>query len=194
MHTIIFKKTIKKFCFFFLSFLAASFLILNHCGVFGSQKRNECLVKNFSCDSRQKIFHSCKKKLSRWALQPKKNFPHINVNHIDACNTLVILKTNKHTNRKWTYSFNFITCFTLFCFGSVLFSKIDSFGLGLSFDFFVFWLIVVKFESGVQKKNLSSCNLVLIWFGYRGVFNFGYAISLRFCDVSKLRWLIDFTI
>ena len=34
-----------------------------------------------------------------------------------------------------TFCFFFITCLSLFCFGCVLFSKIESFGLVLSFDF-----------------------------------------------------------
>ena len=40
--------------------------------------------------------------------------------------------------------------FLFFCFGCVLFSKIESFGLGLSFDFFVFYFVLVKLESGFQ--------------------------------------------
>ena len=43
-----------------------------------------------------------------------------------------------------TFCFNFVICFSLFCFVCVLFSKKESFGVGLSFDFFVFYLIVVK--------------------------------------------------
>ena len=42
----------------------------------------------------------------------------------------------------------FITCFSLFCFGCVLFSKIASFVLGVSFDFFVFYFVLIKLESG----------------------------------------------
>ena len=80
--------------------------------------------------------------------------------------------------------FRFITCFSLFCFGCVLFSKIESFGLVLSFDFFTFYSVVVRLESGLQKNSLSS----FIWFGYRGLFFLSHAISLWFCDVSKLRY------
>ena len=43
------------------------------------------------------------------------------------------------------FFFNFITCFSLLCFG-FLFSEIESFGLGLSFDFFVFYLVLAKLE------------------------------------------------
>ena len=86
-----------------------------------------------------------------------------------------------------TFCFELIICFSLFCFGCVLFSKTESFRLGLCFDFFVFYFIL-KLESGFQKKNVSSFNLVSIRFGYRGVFFLGHAISLWFRDVSKLRW------
>ena len=36
------------------------------------------------------------------------------------------------------------TCFSLFCFGCVLFSKIEYFGLGFCFDFFVFYFVFKK--------------------------------------------------
>ena len=58
-----------------------------------------------------------------------------------------------------TFCFIFITCFSLFCFCCVLFSKVEPFGLGSSFNFFVS-LIVVKLESGFQKIIYP----VLIWF------------------------------
>ena len=82
------------------------------------------------------------------------------------------------------FVFNFLFCFYhlffSFCSGCVLFSQIESFGLVLSFEFFVFYSIVVRLESGLQKNNLSSFNLVLIWFGDRGFFFLGHAISLSF--------------
>ena len=53
-----------------------------------------------------------------------------------------------------------VICFSLFKFGCVLFSKTESFGLDLSLDFFVFYLIVVKIESGLQKNNLFNFILV----------------------------------
>ena len=53
----------------------------------------------------------------------------------------------------------FITCFFLFCFGCVLLPKIESFVLGLTFDFFVFYFVLIKLERGFQKKNISSFNL-----------------------------------
>ena len=90
------------------------------------------------------------------------------------------------------YLFNLFlrfSCFSLYCFGCVLFSKIKYFALGFSFEFFVFYFVLVKLENGFQKNNLSSFNLVLIWFWYRGVF----FLSLCFCDVSKLRWLVQFS-
>ena len=77
-----------------------------------------------------------------------------------------------------TFSFVLFTCFSPFCFGLVFFSKKGSFGLDLSFEFFVFYLIVVKLESGLQKNNLSSFNLVLIWFYYRGFFFLSHSSSL----------------
>ena len=92
----------------------------------------------------------------------------------------------------------FVSClllvFRFFVLDVSFFSKIEYLGSGLSFDFFVFYLVVVKLESGFQKNNLSSFNLVLIWFGYRGIFFLSHAISLWFCDVSLLRWLVRFTI
>ena len=83
-----------------------------------------------------------------------------------------------------TFCFIFNTCFSLFCFGCVFFSKMESFGLGLSFDIFVFNLVSVKFKNGFQKNILSSFNLVLIWFGYRGIFFLSPAISLWLCEVG----------
>ena len=79
-----------------------------------------------------------------------------------------------------TFCFIFITCFSLFCFRCVLFSKKKSFGMVLSFEFFVCYLIVVKLVSGFQKNSLSSFNLVLTWFGNRGFFFLSHAISLWF--------------
>ena len=55
----------------------------------------------------------------------------------------------------FVFYFVFITCFSLFCFDCVLFSKMESFGLGLSFNFFVFYWILVKLESDFVK--LVSC-------------------------------------
>ena len=60
------------------------------------------------------------------------------------------------------------------------------------FRFLVFYLILVKPESCLQKNHLSSFNLVLTWFGYRGFFFLSHDISLWFCDVSKLRWFFNF--
>ena len=72
----------------------------------------------------------------------------------------------------------FVHLFFSFCLGFVLFSKIESFVLDLSFHFFVFYLIAVKVEVGLQKNNLYFFNLVLIWFAYRGFFFLSHAISL----------------
>ena len=77
-----------------------------------------------------------------------------------------------------------------FFFGCVLFSKIKLFGLGLSFDFFVFYLFVVRLESSLQKNKLSSFKLVFIRFGYRGFYFLSHAVGLWFLMFSKLRWLI----
>ena len=92
------------------------------------------------------------------------------------------------------FCFIFLTCFSLFWFGCVLFSKIRSFGLSLFFHYFVFYLIVIKLEKGFQNDNLSSFNLVLIWFVKRGFFFLSHAISLWFCVVSKLSCSFQFTI
>ena len=59
-----------------------------------------------------------------------------------------------------TFLFVLITYFFSFCFDCVLFSKIVSFGLVLSFDFFVFYLILVRLESGLKR----IIHLALIWF------------------------------
>ena len=84
--------------------------------------------------------------------------------------------------------FRFYYSFFSFSFWLCLLLKIESFGVGLIFDFFVFYLIVVKLESGLQTNNLRSFNLVLIWFGYPGFFFLSHAISLWFCVVNKLQW------
>ena len=73
--------------------------------------------------------------------------------------------------------FHFIRCFSLFCFGCALFSKVKYGVLGFSFDFLVFHLASINFESGFQKKNLSSFNLGLVRFGYCGAFFLIIAIS-----------------
>ena len=77
-----------------------------------------------------------------------------------------------------------------FCFGCVLFSKIKSFGLGLFFNFFVFYSFVFRLESSLQKNKLSSSKLVLIRFGYRGFSFLNHAVRLWFVVFSKLRWLV----
>ena len=64
----------------------------------------------------------------------------------------------------------------------------------LSFNFLVFFLVLLKLESGFQKNKLSSFNLCLIRFGHCGIFLLSQTISLWFCDVSKLRWLVHLTI
>ena len=56
-----------------------------------------------------------------------------------------------------------LTVFSPFCFGCVFFSRIEYFGLVLSFDIFVFYSFVVRLQSGLQKHNLSIFNLVLVW-------------------------------
>ena len=65
--------------------------------------------------------------------------------------------------------FRFYCLFSFFLFWLCPFLKNRIFGLVLTFDFFVFCSVVVRLESGLQKKNLSSFNLVSTWFGYRGV-------------------------
>ena len=47
----------------------------------------------------------------------------------------------------------------------------DCCGLCGSLSDFVFQVVVLKLQSDVQKKNLSSFNLGLLWFGYREVFS-----------------------
>ena len=64
-----------------------------------------------------------------------------------------------------TLFFRFHNLFFSFCFGCVLFSKIESFGLILSLDIFVFYSIVVRLEGGLQKNNLSNFYLVSVLFG-----------------------------
>ena len=83
----------------------------------------------------------------------------------------------------------FISHFSYFCFGCVFFSKLESLVLGLSLLFFVF-LTLINFEGGFQKNNLSSFNLALIRFGYRGTFFLSHTKNLWFCGVRKLRWLV----
>ena len=46
-----------------------------------------------------------------------------------------------------------------FCFDCVLFSKIESFVLGLSFDFFVFYLVLKNLKVAFKRIFYS----VLIW-------------------------------
>ena len=60
--------------------------------------------------------------------------------------------------------FYFYYLFFSFLFLLCPFLKIESLGLGLFFDFFVFYLVLVKLESGFQMNNLSSVILILIFF------------------------------
>ena len=74
-----------------------------------------------------------------------------------------------------------------FCFLSYFFfSKIKLFVLGLSFDFLLFCSFVFRLKSNLQKNNLSSSNLVLIQFGYRGFSFLGHDVRLWFMVFSKL--------
>ena len=86
--------------------------------------------------------------------------------------------------------FVFLTVFSLFCSGCVLFSKIESFGLVLSSTFLCFIRLWLDLRVVLQKNNSSNFNLVLVWFGYRGLFFLSHAISLWFCDVIKLLLLL----
>ena len=88
----------------------------------------------------------------------------------------------------FNFFYHFYYVFSLLCFGCVLFSKLELFVLGLSFDFFVFSHFQKKIEGGFRKKILSSFNLDLIRFGYRGTFFLSHAVILWFCGISKLRW------
>ena len=75
--------------------------------------------------------------------------------------------------------------FYFFCLGCVLFSKIKSFCLGLSFDFLVSCSFVFRLESSLQKNNLSSSKLILIQFGYRGFSFPSHAVRLWFVVFSN---------
>ena len=72
--------------------------------------------------------------------------------------------------------FRYFYLFFSFCSGCVLFSKIESFGLVLSFDFFCFVRLWLDLKV-VFKRIIHP---VLIWFGYREFFFFSQAISLWF--------------
>ena len=54
----------------------------------------------------------------------------------------------------------FVTGSSFCCFGCVLFSKIKLFGLGLSFDFLMFYFFF-RLINSLQKNKLSS---TLSWF------------------------------
>ena len=54
-----------------------------------------------------------------------------------------------------TFYVVFVTVFFSFCcFGCVLFSKIEIFGLGLSFDFLVFYFLFFRLVNSLQKKQI----------------------------------------
>ena len=84
-----------------------------------------------------------------------------------------------------------ITCFLLFVLVVSFSQKSNRLVWICLSTFFVLYSFVVRHESSLQKNNLSSFKLVLIWFGYRGFSFLSHAISLRFvvCDVSKPLWL-----
>ena len=58
--------------------------------------------------------------------------------------------------------FLFLVFFSLLFFSGVLLSKTDFYVLCCSFDIFVFQVFLINFESGLQKNNLSSFNLVCV--------------------------------
>ena len=77
-----------------------------------------------------------------------------------------------------TFCYIFITCFSLFCFSCDLFSKVETFVLGLSFDVSVFYSVLIKLENGFQMINLSSFNLGFIRFGYHWFSFLSHAVIL----------------
>ena len=60
-----------------------------------------------------------------------------------------------------TFYVVFVTGFSFCCFGCVFFSKIKLFGLGLSFDFLVFYSLFFRLTNSLLKNKLSS---LLCWF------------------------------
>ena len=69
----------------------------------------------------------------------------------------------------FNFLFYFIGCFFLFCFWFCLLIK-NRFVCFEFSEFLAFQVVLVKFERGFQKKNLSSFNPGLIWFEYHGTF------------------------
>ena len=75
----------------------------------------------------------------------------------------------------------FFLCFV----GCVLFFKKQIVcGMGLSFDFFVFYYFFLRLGNSLQKNNLFNFKLVLIQFGYRRCSFLSHAVSLRFMVFS----------
>ena len=66
----------------------------------------------------------------------------------------------------------FYQVFSFFTVSIAPYSQNNLLCLGFSFDLFVFLFVSIKLESGFQKNNLSSSNLGLIRFWYRGTFFF----------------------
>ena len=49
----------------------------------------------------------------------------------------------------------FVSGFSFYCFSCVFFSKIKLFGLGLSFDFLLFYVFFFRLINSLQKNKLS---------------------------------------
>ena len=84
--------------------------------------------------------------------------------------------------------------FFSFCCFSCVFSKIKLFGLGLFFDFLVFYACFFRLINSLQKNKLSVLQAGLIQFGYCGFFFLSHAVSLCFMVFNKLRLLVRIVI
>ena len=83
----------------------------------------------------------------------------------------------------------FFTCFFSFSSGCVFFSKTESFVLVLSFDFFVFYSIVVRLENGLQ--NVIYPVLIWFWSGL-GTAAFSFLVMLLLCSFVTLVNCFDY--
>ena len=89
-----------------------------------------------------------------------------------------------------TFYVVFVTGFSFCCFGCALFSKINLFGLGLFFDFLVFYSFFFRHIDSLKKNKLSSSLSCFdpVWAPW--VFFLRHAVSLWFMLFSKLRCLV----
>ena len=89
-----------------------------------------------------------------------------------------------------TFCSVFITCCSPFVLFVSFTQKLNLWGWICLSSFLCF----IRLQQDLKMVFKRLIYPVLVWFGNRGFFFLSHAISLWFCDASKLRWLFQFFI